>query len=154
VWFAQISRALAQHMLLYAKRELGLNLAQYRTLSMLAECRSASIRDIALGAELDKAQVTRAIADLTRRGLVIHTIDGRDRRLRVVKLTVSGRALVAKSLPFAIGRQRRMEQSLSAAELRTFWKALAVLRDEAQAMLTEEERRPTRPRRGRGRAGR
>lgn len=148
VWFGRISRALAQQMVLYARRELGLNLAEYRTLSMLAECRSASIKDIAYGAQLDKAQVTRAIADLTRRGLVIHTIDGRDRRLRVVKLAPSGRSLIAKSIPFAIKRQSRLERSLSVAELRTLWRALAILRDEAQSML-EEEQLPSRPKHGR-----
>jgi DNA-binding MarR family transcriptional regulator len=138
VWFGRISRALSQQMLLYARRELGLNLAEYRALSMLAECRSASIKDIAAGTDLDKAQITRAITNLTRRRLAIHAVDGRDRRLRVVKLTPAGRALITKSVPFAIERQARMEGALTPAELRTFWKALASLLEEAQAMLAEE----------------
>ena len=112
---------------------------------MLSECRSASIRDIAAGTELDKAQITRAVALLTKRGLAIHAVDGRDRRLRVVKLTPAGRALIAKSAPFAIARQTRMERALTAAELRTLWKALAVLLDEAQAMLAEEAETPHKP---------
>jgi DNA-binding MarR family transcriptional regulator len=152
VWVSRISRALAQQMLLYARRELELNLAEYRALSMLAECRSASIKDVAAGTELDKAQITRAIANLTRRGFAIHTVDGRDRRLRVVKLTPAGRALVARSVPFAIARQTRMERALTPAELRTLWKALGILSEEAQAMLAEEEQTPHRPKRGRGRA--
>lgn len=152
VWFGRISRALAQQILLYARRELGLNLAEYRALSMLAECRSASIKDIAANTELDKAQITRAVANLTRRRFVIHTVDGRDRRLRVVKLTPSGRALIAKSVPFAIERQTRMERALTPAELRTLWKALAILLEEAQAMLAEAEQPPPKPKRSRARA--
>jgi DNA-binding MarR family transcriptional regulator len=140
VWFSQISRALSQQMVIYARRELGLNLAEYRALSLLAECRTASIRDIAQGAQLDKAQITRAVASLRRRGLVIHTVNGRDRRLRVVKLTPSGQALAAKTIPFAVERQRRMERALTAAELRVLWKALEVLAKETQAMLIEAER--------------
>lgn len=139
VWFSQISRALSQQMSLYARRELGLNLAEYRTLSMLAETGTASIRGIARGAELDKAQVTRAVADLRERGLVLHSVDRHDRRLRVVKLTPKGRSLIAASIPFSIERQRRMEQSLTRAEIQTLWKALAVLREEAQTMLEEQE---------------
>ena len=147
VWFSRISRALAQQMLLYARRELGLNLAEYRTLSMLSECRSASIRDIAAGSELDKAQVIRAIANLTRRRLAIHTVDGRDRRLRVVKLTPAGHALAAKAIPFALDRQRRMEQALAPAERRALWRALMILSRETQAMLTDEAQTPNKRRR-------
>jgi DNA-binding MarR family transcriptional regulator len=150
MWFSLISRALSQQMLLYARRELGLNLAEYRVLSVLGECRSASIKDLAFGAQLDKAQITRAVAGLTRRGFAIHAVDGRDRRLRVVKLTPAGQALVARSVPFAIERQRRMEQLLTAAELRVVWRALHALQEETQTMLAEEENAPMKPKPGRG----
>jgi len=148
MWFSLISRALSQQMLLYARRELGLNLAEYRIVSALAECRVASIRELAVAAQLDKAQITRAVAGLTKRGLVLHAIDGGDRRLRVVKLTPGGQALAARSVPFAIERQRRMERALRPAELRAVWKALPILLEETQAMLAEEVRPP---RRNRGR---
>ena len=147
VWLSRISRALSQQMLLYARRELGLNLAEYRALSMLSECRSASIKDIAAGTQLDKAQVIRAIANLTRRRLAIHTVDSRDRRLRVVKLTSAGRTLPARATPFAIERQTRMEQALPLAERRVFWHALVILSQETQAMLTEEAQVLNKPRR-------
>ena len=153
MWFSLVSRALSQQMLLYARRELGLNLAEYRVLSVLGEQRAASIRELAIGAQFDKAQITRAVASLTRRGYAIHTVDGRDRRLRVVKLTPAGQALHARSVPFAIARQKRMERTLSAAELRVLWKALAVLHDETQVMLAEEEGAAARRPRARPAAG-
>jgi DNA-binding MarR family transcriptional regulator len=149
-WFGQISRALSQQMVLYARREAGLNLAEYRALAMLAESRSASIRDIAAEVDLDKAQVTRAVAGLTRRGLTIHMVDGRDRRLRVVRLTPAGRAVIAGTLAFSVARQRRLEQTLTAAELRVMWKALAAIHREAQAMLANEAAIRPHSRRGRG----
>ncbi|HEY2417589.1 MAG TPA: MarR family winged helix-turn-helix transcriptional regulator [Steroidobacteraceae bacterium] len=142
-----ISRALSQQMLLYVRREFGLNLAEYRTLTVLGENRSASIRDIAFGTQFDKAQVVRAVASLTRRRLAVQMVHGSDRRLRVVKLTAAGRSLLDKILPFSIARQQRLEKRLSAAELRVVWKALDVLTEEAQAMLAEEvERSAARPR--------
>jgi len=152
VWFAQISRALAQQMLVYARRELGLNLAEYRALSVLSECPSASIREIAAGTQLDKAQVIRAVGSLTRRGLAIQSIDRRDRRLRVVKLTSAGRALVARSLPFAVERQERMDRALAPGELRALWRALAALDRETRAMLAEEIQRPSKRARGKAAA--
>lgn len=142
VWFSLISRMLSQQMLVYVRREFGLNLAEYRILTVLGENRSASIKDIAAGTQFDKAQVVRAVASLTRRGLATHAVDGRDRRLRAVKLTPAGRSMLARTLPFTTGRQKRLERALTAAELRTLWKALAVLLEQAQVMLDEELKVP------------
>lgn len=138
VRFGLINRALSQQMLLYVRREFGLNLAEYRTLTMLGEYRSASIKDIACGIQFDKAQVVRAVASLTKRRLAIQMVHGGDRRLRVVKLTATGRALLDKTMPFSIARQQRLEKLLSPAELRVVWKALDLLSAEAQSMLAAE----------------
>jgi DNA-binding MarR family transcriptional regulator len=137
-WFARISRALSQHLLLHVAAEFDLNLAEYRILDTLADLDSTSIRDIAADASLDKAQVTRAVADLTKRGLVVQMVDGRDRRLRVVKLTPAGRRLRDATLPFVTERQRRLEQRLTPAERRVLWKALTVLSEEAEQLLDAE----------------
>ena len=144
VWFSQISRALSQQMLLHVRREFRLNLAEYRTLTVLGEYRSASIKDIAAGTQFDKAQVVRAVANLTKRRLAVQMVHGGDRRLRVVRLTPAGRVLLEKILPFSIARQQRLERLLSASELRIVWKALEALSAEAQAMLAEEAERPGR----------
>ena len=134
-----IAHTLAQHMLLQIDREFGLNLAEYRILSVLAERKSPSIKDIAAYTQLDKAHVTRALTDLIRRGLVTQIVNKQDRRLRVVKLTRAGRAMVAATLPIAIERQQRLERRLTASELRVLWKALAVLAEESALMLSEVE---------------
>jgi DNA-binding MarR family transcriptional regulator len=52
------------------------------------------------------------------RGLVTQIVDQGDRRLRVVDMTAAGRAIVASTLPFMVERQERLEQCLSALELR------------------------------------
>ena len=56
----------AQHMLLHVDRKFGLNLAEYRILSILADRKTPSIKDIAAHTQLDKAHVTRALTDLDR----------------------------------------------------------------------------------------
>ena len=100
--FNAIAARLAQHMLLHVDREFGLNLAEYRILSVLAERKSPSNRDIAAHTQLDKAHVTRALTDLIGRGLVSQIVDKQDRRLRVVKLTRAGQAMITATLPIAI----------------------------------------------------
>lgn len=139
-WFARISRALSQQLLQHVQANFALNLAEYRVLSTLADLRTSSIRDIAADALLDKAQVTRAIAALTGRGLVIQVVDGRDRRLREVKLTPAGRKLIDRTLPFVTARQQRLEQRLSLTEQRALWAALKALSQEAERMLGAELR--------------
>ena len=138
--FNMIAHALAQHMLLHIDREFGLNLAEYRILSVLGDRKSPSIKDIAAHTQLDKAHVTRALADLIKRGLVTQIVDKQDRRLRVVKLTRAGQAMITATLPIAIARQERLERRLTASELRVLWKALAVLTEESALMLSEVER--------------
>lgn len=143
-WFARISRALSQQLLQHVQANFALNLAEYRVLSTLADLRTSSIRDIAADALLDKAQVTRAIAALTARGLVIQVVDGRDRRLREVKLTPAGRKLIDRTLPFVTARQQRLAQQLSPGERRALWTALKALSEEAERMLGAELRRSAR----------
>jgi DNA-binding MarR family transcriptional regulator len=99
-----------------------------------------TMQDRAVEALVDKAQVTRAVARLTARGLVVQVVDGRDRRLRIVTLTRAGRALLVATAPFVANRQRRLESRLTAAERRTAWKLLRVLAGEAELMLSEEAR--------------
>ncbi len=142
--FQRITRALAQHMLLYVGREFGLNLAEYRILTVLADRDSTSIRDIAVPTALDKAHVTRALANLIERGLATQVVDPGDRRLRVVKLTEAGRTTLTATLPFSLERQKRLEECLTAAELRIFSKALSALSQEAERMLAEEEKKGNR----------
>lgn len=148
--FNMIGRALAQHMLLHVEREFGLNLAEYRILSILADRKSPSIKDIAAHTQLDKAHVTRALVDLIGRGLVTQIVDKQDRRLRVVKLTLAGQAMVTATLPISIERQERLERRLTAAELRVLWKALSVVLEEAERMLAEEEQKGARRKRAVG----
>jgi DNA-binding MarR family transcriptional regulator len=142
--FSMITRTLAQQMLLHVGREFGLNLAEYRILNVLADRDSSSIRDIAALTQLDKSHVTRALADLIKRGQATQIVDPQDRRLRMVELTPAGRAMVAAMLPFSIERQRRLERCLTASELRVLWKALSALSDEAERLLAEEEEKDIR----------
>jgi DNA-binding MarR family transcriptional regulator len=82
-------------------------------------------RDIAAHTQMDRAHVTRVLADLIARGLVTQIVDRGDRRLRVVDMTAAGRAIMASTLPFMVERQERLERCLGALELRILWKVLS-----------------------------
>jgi DNA-binding MarR family transcriptional regulator len=148
--FNRIADALAQQALVYVRREFGLNLAEYRIISVLAESDALSIREIAGHTQLDKAHATRALTELMDRGLATRVIDEQDRRLRVVRLTPAGRKIVEATAPFTAERQSRLEQCLGAANLRVFDKALALMTAEAERMLGEEMRNDSARRSARG----
>ena len=142
--FSMIGNALAQHMLRHVQREHGLNIAEYRVMTNLVAFEAPSIRDIAKHTQLDKAHVTRALAALIERGLVTQIVDTRDRRLRIVRLTPAGQAIMSAIEPFVVGRQKRLERCLAPNELRVLDKALSLLLAEAEGMLAEIEAPPPR----------
>ena len=148
--FNRIADALAQQTLLYARRELGLNLAEYRVISVIWQSDALSIREIAEHSQLDKAHASRALTDLIDRGLATRIVDAQDRRLRVVRLTPVGRSIANATVPFTRERQERLEACVSAAELRVFDKVLALMTAEAKRMLAEEMDKGTERRRARG----
>jgi DNA-binding MarR family transcriptional regulator len=133
-----ISRALGQHMLLHVSREYGLSLAEYRVMTVLADRRSPSIRDIAANTDLDKAQVTRTLAHLVERGFVEQKVDANDRRLRDVSLTPAGQTVMKALDHFVLERQKRMERRLTRAKLDLLWASLDALGDEVESMLAEK----------------
>jgi DNA-binding MarR family transcriptional regulator len=148
--FNRIADALAQQTLLHARREFGLNLAEYRIISVLSQSDALSIRGIAEHTQLDKAHATRALTDLIDRGLATRVVDAQDRRLRVVRLTPAGRSIANATGPFTRERQDRLEACVSAADFRVFDKALALMTAEAERMLAEEMNRETERRTARG----
>jgi DNA-binding MarR family transcriptional regulator len=148
--FNRIADALAQQTLLHARREFGINLAEYRIISILSQSDAFSIREIAEHTQLDKAHATRALTDLIGRGLVTRVVDLQDRRLRVVRLTAAGHAVANATMPFTLERQVRLEGCLSAAELRAFDKALSLMTAEAERMLAEEMNKSSERRSARG----
>ena len=135
--FHMISRALGQQMLAHVGREYGLNIAEYRIMSVLANHEAPSIKDIAAHTDLDKAQVTRALTNLAKRGLASQKVDNRDRRLRKVQLTPAGSAMIAGLDRYVSARQKRLERRLTRSELNTLWHAMAALSDEINRMLVE-----------------
>jgi DNA-binding MarR family transcriptional regulator len=145
--FSTIGRALGQQMLLFVEREFGLTLAEYRILTVLENNESPSVKQIASQSQIDKAQVTRCMTALVEKGLVNQSVDEQDRRLRAIKLTRAGRALLDKMLPFNKERQERLERCVTRSELEIFWKVLARFDREVKDMLAEQMKKST-PSRG------
>ena len=83
----------------------GLKLADWRTIGVLGEFGPMSLVDVARRGAIDKAQVSRLLPGLIRRGYVARDAHPTDRRRASLRLTGAGWDLYAEIL--VLGRQRQ-----------------------------------------------
>ena len=70
---------------------VGLSFVKVKALRRLLT-RPMPMRDLAATLVVDKPYMTQVVDALEERGLVLRTVDARDRRCRIVSLTEEGRA--------------------------------------------------------------
>ncbi len=88
---------------LQARYSLGL--AEWRSIAVLGEFGPLSLRDVARRGAIDKAQVSRLLPGLIRRGYVARDAHPTDRRRASLRLTDTGLKLYGEIL--VLGRQRQ-----------------------------------------------
>ena len=82
-----------------ALRPVGLTNGQFSLLMSLNRPEPAGMGGVANLLAMDRTTLTAALKPLLRRGLLIVEPDPKDRRGRVLSLTDSGRAVLAKAVP-------------------------------------------------------
>ena len=119
---------------LYARR-FGLAIREWRILAVLGEGRPLSAVEVVRRTAIDKGRVSRAIAGLLRRGLVVREADAFDARRTMLRLSLKGRALYRRVVPLATARERELLAGLTAPERRQLERLLAKLHERAEAMF-------------------
>jgi len=76
---------------------------------------------------VSRANVTKVIDGMEKRGLVVRSSSQEDRRARFVKLTATGRALAHRIIPIQNKKSVRVTAGLSKNEIRTLNKLLVKL---------------------------
>lgn len=110
-----ISRSVAA---LYAER-FGLTIPEWRVMAVLGlegTRHDVSANAVAERTEMDKVQVSRAVARMTQAGLVTRTTDKADRRRALLELTDKGRQVYREIVPAALAYEAELLNSLSASE--------------------------------------
>jgi DNA-binding MarR family transcriptional regulator len=136
----QASAGLAR---VYATR-FRLTVPQWRILATLSECPGLSATAITARCNLDKVKVSRAVADLEARGLVVRRASADDARSSELRLTAGGARLFANIAPLALEWQQRLLEGLSAAERRGLERLLTRLEDRVAVLAGQDaaERAP------------
>lgn len=116
---------------------LGLSSRQWRLLVILNRLGPSTSGQVAAATHLDHSQVSRASYELAEKGLIAMAMDPADRRRQLLSATAAGIALLRQGIVGSIARQDRLRSTLSDADYEAFGRVLAVLSDEAHAMLEE-----------------
>jgi DNA-binding MarR family transcriptional regulator len=97
-----------------------LSVTEWRVMAVLGRFAPLTASEVGLRAVMDKVAISRAVAALSRRGLVERATDSADRRRAPLRLSARGRATHARIVPLALDYQERLYKGLSAGERRQF----------------------------------
>lgn len=125
----RVSAAIADR---YAER-FGIGVTQWRVIALLGQVARLSAGELAERTAMDKVAVSRAVAALLERDLLVRAIDAEDRRRSLLRLSRAGRKLHAQVAPLALEIERELLGAFTATERAT----LSALLDK----LVEGERR-------------
>lgn len=116
----------------------GLGLAAWRSIAVLGEFGPLSLRDVARRGAIDKAQVSRLLPGLIRRGYVARDAHPTDRRRASLRLTDAGLELYEQILVLGRRRQNWLVGALTEEER-------AMLVDSLDRLLERIEAEPDGP---------
>src|SRR5476649_2539893 len=85
----------------------GLTVTQWRVMAALGRFAPLTASEVGLRIVMDKVAVSRALADLAKRGLVERTTDRSDRRRATLRLSARGRVLHGRIVPLALDYEER-----------------------------------------------
>ncbi|MEA3253001.1 MAG: MarR family winged helix-turn-helix transcriptional regulator [Pseudomonadota bacterium] len=117
----RISQALST---IYAQ-QYDLTIAQWRVLAWLQQAQPLTAKRICQLTDMDKARVSRAVAQLVERRLIQRQRDAVDQRTLWLTLTVEGSDLLASAIPRALAWESELIANLSPAEYRELFRLLA-----------------------------
>ena len=112
----RLSEQLSRQMHDELRARYGLKIAEWRTVAVLGEAGPLSLREVARRSSIDKAQVSRLLPGLIRRGYVARDGHPTDRRRASLHLTAAGQRLYADILVLGQRRQSWLVAGLGREE--------------------------------------
>lgn len=123
----RLAAGVSQHLSAIYRGRFGLQVPEWRVMATVAQDHCCTAQYVAASTRMHKTRVSRAIAQLIRRGLIERSSAARDRRERPLRLTRAGRRMYARLVPRALRRERALLRCMTAAERRAFIAGVARL---------------------------
>lgn len=107
----------------------GLSIPEWRVMAVLGRFGRLAGREIAARTAMDKVKVSRAVALLMRRRLVLRKTDRDDARVQLLELSASGMRMHAAIVPMARELEAELLAGLGAEEVTLLRRILASIGD-------------------------
>jgi len=127
-----VSQALSR---IYVER-YGLGVPEWRVLVTLGEFGVMTGKAIGAHSHMHKTKVSRAVALLEKRRLLVRRANKADLREAFLSLTPAGRAIYQDLAPVAAAFARRLAEAVDPADRAAFDRALAALTERAKKLAT------------------
>jgi DNA-binding MarR family transcriptional regulator len=122
------------------RREFGVSLWEWRTVALLGGAAGPqSLNELARAAGMDKSQMSRVVAGLTRKKIVVREADASDGRGIRLSLTPRGGALYRKLIHAAAERNDAFLGCLTPKERTALEAIMAKLANEARSFIQREK---------------
>ncbi|PJJ97074.1 MarR family transcriptional regulator [Lysobacteraceae bacterium NML03-0222] len=126
----RISQSIAR---LYAER-FGISITEWRVIAVLGRYSGLSANQVAERTAMDKVAVSRALARLVERGLIVRSTDDDDRRRSVLALSASGKRIHTQIAPLALEMEHKLLAGFDKEERRLLDRLLGKLSESQQRL--------------------
>ena len=106
------------------RERFAISVAQWRILATLHDAPGLAAKEVARATNLDKVRVSRALAELKQRGLVLRRLSRADGRSNELRLSAPGLRLFRQIAPLALNWERDYLRGLSDAQRRRLFHLL------------------------------
>jgi DNA-binding MarR family transcriptional regulator len=128
-----VSQALSR---VYARR-YRIGVPEWRVLVTLGQYEMMTGKAIGAHTHMHKTKVSRAVALLEKRKLLVRRVNRADMRESFLSLTAPGRAMYEELAPHALDFARRLTEILSPADRDAFDRAIRILTDRSAQLVDE-----------------
>jgi DNA-binding MarR family transcriptional regulator len=126
----RVSNAIAQE---YSER-FGLSIPEWRVMAVLGGVSGLSAREVAARTEMDKVQVSRAVANLMHDKRVQRQTDEADARVTRLSLSAKGKAIYDEIVPLALDLEAQFLDALTPGERASLDRLLTKLAAQAKRL--------------------
>ena len=116
----------------------GLNINEWRLITVLAEMAAATPLDLGEATQLDKVSVSRAASELIERGLIRRKAHPEDKRSHLLSLSKEGSILYAQVAPKALSLEKEILAEFTSKEVSQLVSMLRRLEKAASNQFTKQ----------------
>lgn len=114
--FSILAEQISDYIAQIYRQKYGLSKFEWRVVATIGQHQEISAKDICQFTQLDKMQVSRAIAKLTKSGAVEQQPSHHDRRIYLLFLTAQGKKMYTEIMPLVKSQEQKMLAGLSSQE--------------------------------------